>query len=307
MKPEDQTHGPDQAPEAASASGEPPAEAAALAIYTPISRRGSFGSRVRDMWRDLMTARSLAWRLMRRDISAQYRQSVLGVLWVLLSPLATALVFIILQGRNVLNLGETSIPYPVYAMMGTILWQLFATSFGAPLLAVSSNQDILAKVNFPRESLILAAGGRLVFELLIKMALLAVVMAVFRSPVSWWALLSPLAMLALILLGMSLGLLITPVATLYKDISLALPHVIMLWFLVTPAVYPAPQAGLFGLIMKLNPVAPLLTAARDLATLGVLPEPWLCLGVSLGALVLLILAWTTFRVAMPILIERMNA
>ncbi|KMY68330.1 hypothetical protein AAU61_01140 [Desulfocarbo indianensis] len=259
------------------------------------------------MANDLGSARPLAWRLMRRDISAQYRQSVLGVLWVLLSPLATALVFIVLQSRNVLNLGETNIPYPVYAMMGTILWQLFSASFSAPLLAVTANQDILAKVNFPRESLMLAAAGRLVFELLVKMALLAAVMAVFRSPVSWGAFFSPLAMLALILLGLSLGLLITPVATLYKDISLALPHLTMLWFLVTPVVYPPPQSGWFGLIMKLNPVAPLLTAARDLATLGTLSDPWLCAGLCLGAILLLLLAWACFRIAMPILIERMNA
>ncbi len=303
MKPGEHAQGPDPARPAV----EPPAPAEGLAVYTPISRRGTAGSRLKAMGRDLMAARSLAWRLMRRDISAQYRQSVLGVLWLLLSPLATALIFIILQGRNVLNLGETAIPYPVYAMMGTILWQLFAASFSAPLLAVSGNQDILAKVNFPRESLILAAGGRLIFELLVKMVMLAIVMVIFRSPVAWGALLSPAAMLALILLGLALGLLITPVATLYKDVSLALPHVIMLWFLITPAVYPAPDSGLFGLIMKLNPVAPLLTAARDLATLGALPDPWPCLWVTAGALVLLVLSWTSYRIAMPILIERMNA
>ena len=88
---------------------------------------------IKEMWRDLLDSRELAWRLMVRDISAQYRQSLLGVFGAFLPPIATALVFVVLNNRKVINIGQTDIPYPIFVMFGTVLWQVFVDSLNVPL------------------------------------------------------------------------------------------------------------------------------------------------------------------------------
>ena len=261
----------------------------------------------REMWRDLKASRELAWRLMVRDISAQYRQSYLGVLWAFLPPIATALVFVVLNSQKVINIGTTDIPYPAFVMFGTVLWQLFTKSLNAPLKAVGSAKSMLAKINFPKEALILSAMGQALFELGINLLILAAVFVIFRVPLTWGVLLAPLAVLMLMLLGITLGLLLTPIGTLYRDVSAAIGTITSLWFFITPVVYPPLQRWPFSLLSILNPVSPLLSGARDLATKGTLSDPILLAVVSVLTLLVLIFAWVLYRLAMPILIERMSA
>jgi len=93
-----------------------------------------------QMWRDLIDSRELAWRLTIRDISAQYRQSLMGILWAFFPPIATALIFIVLNNRKIINIGETDIPYPAFAMFGTVLWQIFIESLNSPLKVVTKSK-----------------------------------------------------------------------------------------------------------------------------------------------------------------------
>lgn len=278
-----------------------------VVVYTPASSLQSPTRMAREMWRDLKASRQLAWRLMVRDISARYRGSLLGILWAFLPPVATALVFVVLNNWKVINIGTTDIPYPAFVMFGTILWGLFTASINAPLNAVSSSKSILARINFPREALILSGIGQILFDFCIKLLILAAVFVIFRAPLTWGVLLTPFAILMLILLGITLGLLLTPIGTLYADVSAALSTVTSLWFFITPVVYPLPQRWPFSLLSILNPVSPLLSGARDLATKGTLDNPILFLIVSVLTLVILIFAWILYRLSMPILIERMSA
>lgn len=276
-------------------------------VNSPKSNLNSPWLLLRDMARDLGASWDLAFRLAKRDISVQYRGSLIGLAWTVLSPLVVAAVFIFLQSNQVLNVGETDVPYPVYAMFGTILWQFFASCLQAPLQSVNANRSILARVSFPREALILGAMGRLLFELCIKLVVLAVVMIFYGISLSWASLLAPLALLALMLLGITIGLLLTPVGFLYKDVQQVLPHVVMLWFIFTPVVYPPPQTWPYSLITVLNLVSPLLQGARDLVVKGSLAEPFaftLIIGLSLA---FLLAGWVAYRLAMPVLIERIGS
>ncbi len=278
-----------------------------LAIYTPESQLRKPGHLLRSMWHDLKASRELAWRLFVRDISARYRQSLLGVFWAFLPPIVTGLVFIILQSKKVVNFGETDIPYPVFVLVGTTLWQLFTESLNAPLNAVKTAKPMLAKVNFPREALIVSAFYGVLFSLLIKSLVLVGIFLVFQVQATWGLLLAPLAMVMIILLGMALGLLLTPLGMLYTDVSSGLMVITQLWFFVTPVVYPPPQSFPYSLVATLNPVSPLLMGARDLATKGVMGnmEPFLV--VSGLTIIGLFIVWIVYRAALPIIIERMNA
>lgn len=278
-----------------------------LVIYTPASQMRTPGLLLASMWQDLKTSRELSWRLFVRDFSAQYRQSLFGVLWAFVPPIVTSLIFIILQSRNVVNFGETDIPYPVYVLVGTMLWQLFTESLNAPLKSVTTAKPLLVKINFPREALIVSAFYLTLFNLLIKFIVIFIVLLIFQIPITWGLLLSLGPTLMLILLGIGLGLLLTPLGMLYSDVTTALPVVIQLFFFVTPVVYPPPETLPFSLLVIFNPVSPLLIAARDLITLGTITNVGPFVIVSGLTFLLLIGAWVIYRVALPIIIERISA
>ena len=101
--------------------------------YTPESLLRHPIKLARSMAHDLWASRELAWRLFVRNISAQYRQSLLGYLWAFLPPIFTTLIFVFLNSQKILNIGETGIPYPAYVMMGTLLWQGFVDALNSPI------------------------------------------------------------------------------------------------------------------------------------------------------------------------------
>lgn len=280
---------------------------AALTVYTPESQVRTPLKLLRSMWRDLRSSRELAWRLFIRDISARYRQSLLGVVWAFVPPIITSLVFIVLQARSSIDFGVTDIPYPVYVLVGTILWQLFTESLNAPLKTLTAARAMLVKINFPREALIVSAILVVLFDLLIKIAVLTVIFIVFGLQPTWGLLLAPFAILMIMMLGISIGLLVTPIGMLYTDITSSLPVITQLLFFVTPIVYSPPQSFPFSLIATVNPISPLLIAARDLITKGTITNVAPFLIITGLTFVLFFFAWILYRVALPIIIERMSA
>ena len=166
---------------------------------------------------------------------------------------------------------------------------------------------MLAKINFPKEALILSGLGQTLFNLSIKLLILIAVFIIFKIPITWGVPLSLLAILVLVLLGTTFGLLITPVGILYTDISQGLTVVTGLWFFLTPVVYPSPTSFPFSLLAVLNPVSPILVGARDLATQGVLHNSIPFFTVTCIMLLVLAVSWVIYRLAIPILVERMSA
>lgn len=277
-----------------------------VAVYSPAPMLASPAKLAREMVRDLLASRELAWQLFVRDVSAQYRQSLLGVVWALLPPLAMGLVFILLQAGGVVTVAETNVPYPVFVLVGTTYWQVFVDALNAPLKSVTSGKSILTKVNFPREALILSAAYNVLFQLLFKGLVLLGVFVYFDVPLQTGLLLAPLAILMLILLGLAIGLLLTPVGLLYTDIAAGLAIFTQVWFFATPVVYPAPESFPLSLLATANPVSPLLTAARDLTIHGGFEHPAGLLLVGSLTLVGLLAGWVVYRVSLPILVERMS-
>lgn len=259
------------------------------------------------MWRDLLASRELAWRLMVRDISAQYRQAFLGIAWAFIPPIAMALGFTLAKDANVFAVGETDIPYPAYVMFNTALWQTFADAATGPVQAVILAKPMLARVNFPREAIILAKLGEVFFNFGIKLILIVSLFIYFRVPVSWTIILTPIALIHLILLGTLVGVLLAPIGVLYQDVSKSLNMIMGFWLFLTPVIYPVPTEGLFGALVAWNPVTPLLVTLRELATTGVLTQPlgfWVVSGLTLVGLVL---TWVGFRIAMPYVVERVTS
>ena len=279
----------------------------ATRIYTPESPLAHPAKLWRDMKQDLWAGRELAWRLAVRDISAQYRQSALGVLWALIIPLANTAVWLFLTGSKVVQVAATPIPYPVFVFTGTLLWSILIDALNAPLMQVSANKALLAKINFPREALILSGIYQTLFNGAIKLGILLLVLPFMGVHPGWGGLLIPVGLLGLVLTGTALGLAITPLGVLYGDVGRGIPLITQFLMYLSPVVFPLASTGWTATLMRLNPLTPLILNARAWFT-GQPPQllgEW-ALAVG-GSAVLLLLVWMVYRLAMPILIERMSA
>jgi len=282
-------------------------EPATTAVYTPDSSLSDPREMVRSMIRDLVGSRELAWRLAVRDIRAQYRQAYLGILWAFIVPLANAATWIFLSRTGVVAVGETSLPYPVYVLTGTMLWAILMDAMNAPLLQTTAARGMLAKLNFPREALLVSGVYQTLFNAAIKIALLAAALIFMGINPGTSLVLFPLGVLSLVLVGTALGLLITPVGMLYTDVGRGLPLLMQFLIYLSPVVFPMPEAGLAAAVFQANPLTPLLLTTRDWLT-GFEPQYLgYFLVVNAGATLLLLLVWVAYRLAMPILIERMSA
>ena len=278
-----------------------------VTVYTPESKLRHPFLLLREMWRSLLASRELAWQLLVRDLKGQYRQSLLGFFWAFIPPIATGVGLTVANNAQIINVGETDLPYPAYVMFSMTLWQTFTASINAPIGGVNGAKGMMAKINFPKEAVILAKLGQVFFNFGIKLILIIALFIWFRFPVSWQIIISPVALIHLIAFGTFIGLLLTPIAALYQDVQKALGFIVSGWLFLTPVIYPPPKEGLFSVIVNLNPVTPLLVTTRELAVGAELSHPvgfWVASGI---AIVGLFIAWMFYRLAIPFIIERMSA
>lgn len=277
-----------------------------LTVYTPASSLKRPGEMLREMYRDLARSRELAWRLAMRDVRAQHRQAFFGVLWAVIVPLANIAAWIFLEAAGIISVGEARLSYVAYVITGALLWGILMDALNAPLQQTSAARAMLSKVRFPYEALIVSGIYQTLFNAAVKTALLLAALPFLGIDPGWRLLLFPLGVLSLVLVGTALGLLITPVGLLYTDVGRALPLLAQFLMFVTPVVFPMPQSGLAAAVFSLNPLSPLILTARDWLT-GFAPEHLgYFLLVNAVALALLLGVWLVYRLAMPILIERMG-
>jgi lipopolysaccharide transport system permease protein len=278
-----------------------------VTIYTPESSLCNPLKMLRSMFTDVMSSRELAWRLAVRDIRAQYRQALLGILWAFILPLANTVVWLFLSSTGIVRVADTSLPYPVYVFTGTMLWAIFMDALYAPLQQVYAAKSMLTKLNFPREALILSGIYQTLFNASIKILILVIALFVMGIRPGWGFLLFPAGVLSLVVSGTALGLLITPVGVLYTDVGKALPLLLQFLMYVTPVVFPMPKVGWAATLFSVNPLTPVILTARVWLTGGSPEQVGAFILVNVAALFILLGVWIVYRLAMPILIERMSA
>jgi lipopolysaccharide transport system permease protein len=281
-----------------------------MALETRIyqkERTIKFGALLKASLSDMYHSRFLARQLAERDIKAQYRQSYLGVVWAFITPLATAAVWIFLSNSGTVRLSDTGIPYPVYAFSGTLIWSIILASINSPMLSTQAAKGILTKINFPKEALLLSGIYKLLFDSSIKIILLVLFVFVYGVGFHWSLLMFPIAMLGAILFGTTLGLFVTPMGLLYKDIGKIISFGMQFLMYITPVVYAIPKTGIMKIIMSWNPITPIVLTARDLVV-GFTPEHLTYFLVVLAACVpLLFLGLIIYRISIPIIVERLSA
>jgi len=277
-----------------------------VTVYTPESPLRHPARMVREMFRDLLASRELAWRLFVRDTSAQYRQSILGLLWAFIPPLVAALPFVFLNSQGIIAIQGTAIPYAAFAMIGAIIWQVFVDALNSPLTSVMAAKSMLTRINFPREAILLSGLLQVLFRLAIRMILLVAVCTWFQIAPPWTVLLFPIGVFALVVVGFVVGLALTPLGLLYSDVQQALPIGTTFLMFLTPVLYPPPRAGLAGALASWNPLTPLMTVTRDWLTTGNVNPLASFAAVTGVALIMLFGGWIMYRLSMPHIVARIG-
>tara|TARA_R100000935_G_scaffold1517_1_gene4866 strand:+ start:47680 stop:48525 length:846 start_codon:yes stop_codon:yes gene_type:complete len=256
---------------------------------------------------DIKSSLFLARQLAVRDISAQYRQSVLGIIWAFITPLVTALVWIILNNSGAVKISDTGLPYPVFVISGTILWSIITEAISSPISSTNSAKGILSKINFPKEALIASGVFKLLFNVLPKILIMIIFMFFYGVSFQFSMLLFPLILFGAIFFGTTLGFFITPIGMLYKDVSKLISMGLKFLMYATPVVFSIPEKGVLKPIMEWNPITPILVTARDFLV-GSTPEYLVYFLIVIAICIpLFFIGLVLYRISIPIIVERLNA
>jgi lipopolysaccharide transport system permease protein len=234
-------------------------------------------------WRELWRYRELLYFLTWRDVKLRYKQTVFGVAWAVLQPLATMAVFAIFFGR-LAGLGSKTggAPYPVYVFAGLLPWTFFANAITQSGNSLVNSANIITKVYFPRLCIPFAAVGAGLVDLAVSLAVLLLLMLYYHIALTWQLLLVVPLIAATMLAAAGVGTVLAALTASYRDFRYIVPFMVQLWMFVTPVIYPSslvPAKWRFA--FALNPMSGLIEGLRG-AFLGSSLE-WRPIGISLGA------------------------
>ncbi len=250
---------------------------------------------VRELWqyRELLT--TLAWR----DVAVRYKQTSIGVLWAILQPFLTMVVFTFVFGRFA-NFPSKSVPYPIFTYSALLPWTYFAASVGLASSSLVSNRGLVTKVYFPRILLPLAGVTVPIVDFLLASVVLFGMMVWFQVWPSAAIVLAPLFLAMAFLTALGVSLFLTAVNVRYRDVPYAIPFIMQIWLFLSGVVYAInalPEKWQW--VLALNPMTAVI-AGFQWGVIGTTPpEPGKTL-VSVGAMALfLVVGLWYFRRSEP--------
>ena len=211
---------------------------------------------------ELWYYRELLYFLTLRDIKVRYKQTVMGVAWVIIQPLTTMLIFTLVFNRFV-RLDAGALPYPLFALSGLLLWLFFANAVTNSTHSMVINANLITKVYFPRMFIPAASVAAGLVDLAVAFLLLVALCIYYGVTVTLNLLLVPLFIMLMALLALGVGLLSAGMTVKYRDLRHALPFIIQLWMFASPVIYPAsvvPEKWKW--LLLINPVAGIIEGFR---------------------------------------------
>ncbi len=245
-----------------------------IKVYEPDNsiRRGFFPV-FGEIFKEIVANRWLTYQLFKRDFSALYKQSFMGVIWVFVIPLFSVMTFVALNRSGIFRIGEVPAPYPVYAVLGISFWQLFSGGIVGSANSLVEAGQMIKIINFSKKSLVIAATGRAMIAFLIQMAIAAFLCLVYRFVPHIEALWIPICLIPLLLLTWGIGFFLSLLNAVMRDVGSALSVLMTFLMFLTPVLYAKPESGLLAKISAYNPVYHLVSSLRDLALVGKILDP----------------------------------
>ena len=220
--------------------------------------RGWLELHLHEVWQ----YRELLYFFVWRDVKVRYKQTVIGVVWVVLQPLMTMGVFTIFFGR-LAKLPSEGLPYPVFYFAALVPWAYFATALANCTNIVVANQHVITKVYFPRLVLPLAAVCSGLLDFVIGLVVMITLALVFGIHVTATVTLLPFFLILALLTALGVGLWTSALNALYRDVASIIPFIIQFWMLASPVAYPSSLVpARWRWLYGLNPMAGVIDGFR---------------------------------------------
>lgn len=195
----------------------------------------TFGSAwIRELWAYRELLFFLAWR----DVKVRYKQTALGVLWVVMQPLLMTLVFSVVLGV-LARVPNDGLPYPVMVFAGLLPWTFFSNSITQSGASIVGNANLITKVYFPRLIIPTAAIAARLIDFAVAFVVLFGLMVFYGVAPTWHLVMIPILILLLAVLALGFGMLVAGLNVRYRDIAIMLPVLLQLWMFASPILYPA--------------------------------------------------------------------
>ena len=248
-------------------------EAAVEVVIEP--RKGWMPVNFRELWKFRELLYFLAWR----DVKVKYKQTALGVVWALMQPLLTMVIFSVLFGR-LARMPSDGAPYPIFVFIGLLPWNYFSSVLGQSTNSLVAGSSLVSKIYFPRLLIPASSAIAALLDLAIGFIVLGALMLYYGVNISAGTLLVPVLVLLTLMNAVGFGLWFSALNVKYRDIQYVIPFLIQIWMFVTPVIYPKSLFGeKWGWLLLLNPMGGIIEAFRP-AVLGHMPVPWLSLAIS---------------------------
>jgi lipopolysaccharide transport system permease protein len=255
-------------------------------------------------WQDLAKLwdyHELLYYLTWRDLKVRYKQTVVGIAWVLFQPLVSMVVFTVFFGKLMgvqtdIGVAGKQIPYSIFVFVGLLFWQFFSSALADISNCLVANQNIISKVYFPRILLPISMIMTRFVDFCVASVILVGLMFYYGyAPHLLGIMMMPLLFLLTFISCLGLGLFFAALNVKYRDVRFVLPFFIQMMMFVTPVIYSTKIAGKYEWIFAINPMASVIMNARA-AFLGMLTINWQQLGLSFGiSLLVLVVGWWYFR------------
>lgn len=220
--------------------------------------------------KELWDYRDLCMLFVRRNITTQYKQTVLGPLWYIIQPMITVVMYMVVFG-GIAKIPTDGLPQPLFYLSGICLWQYFNDCLNKTSSTFVANASIFGKVYFPRMVVPVSSVLSNLLRFGIQFALFLAVYAVYQLWIipgqihtNWYALLLPVLVLMLAGLSLGFGVLFSSLTTKYRDMQLLLDFFIRLWMYATPIIYPLSTItnDKLRFVMSLNPLTGIVEAFK---------------------------------------------
>ncbi len=254
--------------------------------------RGWAALNMGDLWR----YRDLLLILAGRDVKLRYKQTLLGVTWVIIQPLITALIFTVIFG-NFAKMPSDGQPYMLFTFAGLLSWNLFSQSLQRAGNSLVGSAAMITKVYFPRMSIPVASTGAVLVDFAVSLAVFVVLMVVYQVAPTWRLLTLPLFLILTLVTAVGVSLWLSALSVYYRDFMYAIPFVIQAWMYASPVAYAAsvvPER--WRLLYSLNPAMGFIEGFRWALLGGESPLTVQMVAIStLGALVAFVSGAFIFR------------
>ncbi|HTX90982.1 MAG TPA: ABC transporter permease [Anaerolineales bacterium] len=217
-----------------------------------------FGANLKELW----DYRDLCWMLALREVQLRYRQTILGVTWVIIQPLITTAVFTLIFGK-LLNAKSDNITYALFAFVGLLPWNVFSDSLQRAGVSLTRDIRLITKIFFPRIIIPISNAISTLVDFLVSFVLMLILLLIYKMPVSINILTIPFLLLFTMILSIGVGIIFAALNVYYRDFAYVLPFVIQIWMFASPLAYSSkliPQSLTW--IYDLNPMVGIINGFR---------------------------------------------